>query len=372
MFEGLPGILSPVYEADRGRGPAWEVRDAGDLESLRAAWSMLAAAGDNIFSTWEWADCWWRHYGDGRSAQPLACFDADGRMAAILPLCVERRGPLRIARLIGHGPADELGPVCAPADRAAALDLLPDARAVASEPWSVLLAERLAADLGWSPAPGSRALRHESSPMIDIAGLDWDGYLATRSTNFRGQVRRKERKLQREHGLSYRLSDAERLDDDLSVLFELHDQRWGEAGSGAFDAARQAFHRDFARVALERGWLRLWLAEIDGRPVAAWHGFRYGDAELYYQSGRDPEWERASVGLVLMAHTLRSAVEDGMSSYRLLRGGEAYKDRFATGDVGVDTIAVPASGPGRLVTVAASAAIDLPGPIGAAVRRLAG
>jgi CelD/BcsL family acetyltransferase involved in cellulose biosynthesis len=373
MFEGLPGILSPVYEADRGRGPAWEVRDAGDLMSLRDDWSALAAAGDNIFSTWEWADCWWRHYGGERRALPLACVDADGRTAAILPLCVERRGPLRIARFIGHGPADELGPVCAPADRPAALSLLPDARAAASEPWSVLLAERLAADLGWTPLPGARTLRHESSPLVDVAGLDWDGYLATRSTNFRGQVRRKERKLQREHGLSYRLcDDPERLDDDLDTLFALHDQRWGEEGSGAFDAVRQAFHRDFARIALQRGWLRLWVAEVDGRPVAAWHGFRYAGSELYYQSGRDPEWERASVGLVLMAHTLRSAIEDGMDSYRLLRGGEAYKDRFATADVGVDTIAVPASGLGRAVTVAASAAIDLPGPVGRAVRRLAG
>jgi CelD/BcsL family acetyltransferase involved in cellulose biosynthesis len=362
-----------VYEQEAAGGPALRVRDGGDLQSLRGDWSELARTSDNIFSTWEWADCWWRHYGGARRAMPLACVDGEGRTVAILPLCVERRGPLRIARLIGHGPADELGPVCAPADRAAALTALPAARVAAPEPWSVLLAERLAADLGWSPPRGARALRHESSPLVAIAGLDWDGYLATRSSNFRSQVRRKERKLQREHGLAYRLcDDQERLDGDLDALFELHDQRWGDEGSGAFDETRQAFHRDFARVALERGWLRLWIAEIDGRPVAAWHGFRYAGAELYYQSGRDPEWERSSVGLVLMAHTLRSAIEDGMDSYRLLRGGEAYKERFATGDPGVDTIAVPASPLGRLTTLAASAAIDLPGPAGRAVRRLAG
>jgi CelD/BcsL family acetyltransferase involved in cellulose biosynthesis len=60
--------------------------------------------------------------------------------------------------------------------------------------------------------------------------------------------------------------------------------------------------------------------------------------------GRDPELERLSVGLVLLAHTLRDCVEGGLTEYRLLRGGEAYKGRFANADPGLETVAV-ASGP---------------------------
>jgi CelD/BcsL family acetyltransferase involved in cellulose biosynthesis len=349
-----------------------QVRDGGGLASLRDEWSALAEAGGNLFSTWEWADCWWRHYGAERRAMPLSCYDGDGRLAAILPLCADRRGPLRLARFIGYGPADELGPVGAPADRVAALAALGAARSVASERWSLLFADRLVADHGRQLPRGSRTLRHESSPIVSVAGLDWDGYLATRSTNFRSQVRRKERKLRREHGLSYRLcDDPERLDEDMGTLFTLHEQRWGDEGSGAFDSVRRAFHRDFARVALERGWLRLWVAEIDGRPVAAWHGFRFGGSEWYYQSGRDPNWERSSIGLVLMAHTLRSAIEDGVDSYRLLRGGETYKDRFATGDVGVVSVAVPANALGRAAILMARAALELPGPQRRVATRLA-
>jgi CelD/BcsL family acetyltransferase involved in cellulose biosynthesis len=365
-------MLWPVYEEDGAGGSALRVRDGGGLTSLRGDWSALAEAGGNLFSTWEWADCWWRHYGAERRAMPLSCFDGDGRLVAILPLCIDRRKPLRLARFIGHGAADELGPICAPADRVAALDALGAARSAAPEGWSLLLVDRLIADHGWTLPSRARTLRHESSPVVSIAGLDWDGYLATRSANFRSQVRRKERKLQREHGLSYRLcDDPQRLDADMASLFLLHDERWGEEGSGAFDSVRQAFHLDFARVALERGWLRLWIAEIDGRAVAAWHGFRFGGSEWYYQSGRDPEWERSSIGLVLMAHTLRSAIEDGMGTYRLLRGGETYKDRFATGDVGVDTVALPANGVGRAAVLAARAAIDIPGPQRSVARRLA-
>jgi CelD/BcsL family acetyltransferase involved in cellulose biosynthesis len=361
-----PGMLSPMDESEPTPRPAFQLRPARDIASLRESWSELAERGGNLFSTWEWADCWLRHYGTGREVLPLVCAEPDGRTTAILPLCIERHGPLRVARFVGHGAADESGPVCAPAHRIRALEAL----AAAPGRWSVMLAERLVADHGWTPPAGARTLRHEASPVVDATGLGWDDYLATRSANFRSQVRRKERRLLREHGLVYRLADdPDRLDGDMDVLFALHGRRWG--GAGAFDPLRQAFHRDFARVALTRGWLRLWLAEVNGTPVAAWYGFRYGGSEWYYQSGRDPDWERSSVGLVLVAHSLRSAIEDGVSYYRLLRGGESYKDRFATGDVGVATVAVPATAGGRVATVAAAAGIGLPGALGRRFRRLA-
>ena len=34
------------------------------------------------------------------------------------------------------------------------------------------------------------------------------------------------------------------------------------------------------------------------------------------------------MGFVLLAHSIRSAFEDGMREYRFLRGGDSYKGRF--------------------------------------------
>ena len=182
-------------------------------------------------------------------------------------------------------------------------------------------------------------MQREASPLIDI-GQGWDAYLKSRSSNLRSQLGRKERKLQREHGLAYRLATGETLERDMHSLFRLHGTRWGSEVSSAFAGARESFHLDFAASALERGWLRLWIAEVDDdRAVAAWYGFRFAGEELYYQSGRDPEWDRSSVGLVLLAHTIRAAAQDDISTYRMLRGGESYKDRFATGNQPVVTMA---------------------------------
>jgi CelD/BcsL family acetyltransferase involved in cellulose biosynthesis len=100
------------------------------------------------------------------------------------------------------------------------------------------------------------------------------------------------------------------------------------------------FHRELAREALARGWLRLWLLELHGRPIAAWHGFRVGSITSYYQAGRDPSYERLSVGFVLLAQSIRSAIAEGASEYRFGRGDEAFKSRFTSDDPGLETVAL--------------------------------
>lgn len=358
-----------MYGANSGHHDDLTVSASGDLVALREPWTALANASGNLFSTWEWASVWWRHYGEGLDPMLLLCADAGGVAVGLVPLHVTRVGPLRMARFIGHGAADELGPVCAPSELGAVVSAV-KSHGRAGRCWGVLLAERLPGGRDWQALFDGSALNAEASPVIDVAGITWEEYLASRSSNFRSQIRRKERKLQREHGLTYRLADdPDRLDSDMELLFELHEKRWAgdHEGTTAFDERRRAFHRDFAAVALERGWLRLWIAEADGRAVAAWHGFRYGNREWYYQFGRDPEFDRLSLGLVLLAHTLREAIGDGVDQYRLLRGGESYKDRFATSDPGVTTVASPAGATGRAALAVARAALGLPAPLRRAV-----
>lgn len=341
-------------------GRLLDIEAADGFDELRESWTALAERSGNLFSTWEWATTWWKHYGDDRPLLLRTCRDADRAIVAILPLYLAFARPVRVARLIGHGPSDQLGPVCTTGQPGVAAAL---AGSGAEIGWDVLLLDRLAAD-GSTAELGGHGLLHESSPTIAIEGLDWDGYLAGRSSNFRSQVRRKERKLIRDHGLGYRLSDdPARLGEDMDTLFRLHQARWEHDGSGALEGVRQAFHREFAELALERGWLRLWLAEIEGQPVAAWYGFRFAGADWYYQFGRDPAWDQASVGLVLLAHTVRDAIEAGQREYKLLRGGEGYKDRFATGDAGVDTVAVPRRLRGRAAVAAARGGLALPDPL---------
>jgi CelD/BcsL family acetyltransferase involved in cellulose biosynthesis len=302
------------------------------LDAIRADWNCIGEATTSVFSTWEWASTWWKHVGGDRPLLLWTCRLGDEPVAT-LPLYLWRTRPLRIARFVGHGPADELGPICRPGharDVAAALRLGLDEAGC-----DLLLADQLPCEAGWGSFLGGRRLRHEAAPSLRWTG-GWEDFVASRSANLREQLARRERRLRGSRRVDFRLtSDPASLEADLDTLFRLH-----RAIHPKSDFGPERFHREFAALALDRGWLRLWILDVDERPAAAWYGFRVGGVETYYQAGRDPSLTALSVGFVLLAHTIRTALDDGVREYRFGRGDEAYKYRFATEDAGVETIAL--------------------------------
>jgi CelD/BcsL family acetyltransferase involved in cellulose biosynthesis len=341
-----------------------------DLSAAEPDWRRLAQESPNPFTSWEWASTWWRHFGAGNELRAQRCIDDAGRTAGILPLHLSSGRGLRVLRFIGHRAADELAPLSAPVDRPAVARALRDWLA-RERGWDLCLAERLPEPDGWPERLGGHLVRSEPSPEFQIATHSWDDYLATRSRNLRQQVRKFERRLLRDHGLTYRLADdPDRLDDDLTALIRLHDARWASVTT-AFPPDMQAFQRDFARAALAAGWLRLWFAEVEGQPAAALYILRLGGADWVYQQGRDPGWDRASLGFVLIVHTLRDAVEAGMSRYRFLLGGEDYKRRFTTAEPEVETVAIPRGARGRAAIAAVGALRRLPPGLRQRLGRLA-
>jgi glycosyltransferase involved in cell wall biosynthesis/CelD/BcsL family acetyltransferase involved in cellulose biosynthesis len=342
----------------------------GDPAAAREHWQALAERCPNVFSTWEWADAWWGRVGAGEPLVTLARRGgADGEPFALLPLYLAWERPARVVRLIGQGPADRLGPVCAPEDRADAMAAMARAVAEFADGYDLFLAERIAADQDWRAALGAERLRREELPLLRFDG-GFEQFLESRSKNFRQQVRKRERRLAREFDLSFRLAgDPARLGDDLSTLIRLHRERWAGAAD-AFTGPREEFHRDFAARALERGWLRLWLLELDGEPRAAWYGFRYGGADSSYQIGRDPAFDRSSLGFVLQVHSIRDCLDSGIGVYSHLVGDEEYKDRLANDAEQVDTLAAAPTLRGRSAVKAYRGARNLPGSVRGPLRRV--
>jgi peptidoglycan/xylan/chitin deacetylase (PgdA/CDA1 family)/CelD/BcsL family acetyltransferase involved in cellulose biosynthesis len=334
---GIAGTAGRPGGNGRALGPVAPTRrvELVGLDDLAGEWTALAATSGNPFGSYEWASCWWRHHGGDRRPMVVAGRAADGRLVTVLPLYLWATRPLRVLRFIGHGAGDQLGPVHAPGDREVAAALA--RQALAKVGWDVFVGEQLPARALWSDLLGARVIRREGSPVLAAPDGGWPAYLAGRSANFRQQLGRRERNLARRHRVDLRMvQDPGQLPQAMDTLFALHRLRWGD-DSGFLP--REAFHRDFAALALDRGWLRLWLLELDGRPAAAWYGLRFGGVEHYYQSGRDPAFDNLSAAFVLLAHTIRSAFDDGVSEYRFGRGQDPYKYRFTGQDPGLETIA---------------------------------
>jgi CelD/BcsL family acetyltransferase involved in cellulose biosynthesis len=220
---------------------------------------------------------------------------------------------------------------------------------------------------GWGTLVGGHRIATQHDLVLRFDGMTWEDFVASRSKKFREAVGRRERQLIKEHGLTFRLAeDPDRLPTEMDTLMRLHAARWGGESTGVFAGNGAEFHRRFAADALQRGWLRLWFAELRGEPVAAWYSWRYGGSEWLYQSGRDPRFHRLSLGFALLAHAVREACGDGLEAYHFLSGDAEYKRRFANEDPGCESRLVGS----RILTRAGGLAIALRSSLPESARRL--
>lgn len=322
--------------------PAAERITPPDLEARPGAidaWRALAELRSNPFSTPEWYFAWLESHPE---EEPFLIVwpGGGGELRGVLPLTRTKLGPLSQIGFAGVERSDWLTLACAPEDEeamaAGAGELLRRLRAE----WHLLFLQRLDAGPSgagrprWLDALASHARRRRGDvlPFIAFDEGGFPGYLAGRSRNFRSQLGRRRRKLERECGMSFRMTAREtELGPDMEAFFAMHDERWrGRGGSQALSADAKDHHRRFAAAALKRGWLRLWIAEADGEPGAAWYGWRIGDRYCYSLSGLRHAYESYGLGTVLLAHTIEQAAEEGAGIYDLMWGDEAYKARFET------------------------------------------
>jgi CelD/BcsL family acetyltransferase involved in cellulose biosynthesis len=316
----------------------------GDREpggSLVDAWRELAEIRENPFLTPEWFLAWMAENPD-EEPWVIVCRDGE-EVRGVVPLVRVRNGASAVLRFAGARRGDWFTPACRVEDEravgAACATLLRSERGA----WHQLVLDRVDDASEWpqalwadgverAVAPGPPR-RVDALPYVGFGEDGYAGYLAARSRNFRSQLGRRRRKLEREHGLSFRMTtEASELEADFDVFYRLHDERWEERGgsSSSGDEVRR-MQRRFAAAALERGWLRLWIAEADGEPRAAWYGWRLGDRYCYSLSGLASEYESFALGTVLLAHTIEQAAEEGATVYDLMWGDESYKSRFETG-----------------------------------------
>jgi CelD/BcsL family acetyltransferase involved in cellulose biosynthesis len=311
------------------------ISEVATFTAMREEWNGLLASSraDGLFLTWEWLHSWWTHVG-GRSRLALLAVRRGERLVGLAPL-QSQQGAFGGERLeflgIGRAGSDYLDVI---ARRGAEPEVVTSlARHVAGS--GAVLDLRQVRLVG-STASGMlhelrrsgcsiRSARTHRCPFIDLAGRSWEEYLGSLGGEHRYSFRRKLRRLRAQHDLSVEVVSSERQRSALvPVLFELHRLRWSERGSDGL-AGLEAFHECVSRLALERGWLRLYILKLDGTPAAALYGFRYGRVFYYYQAGFDPRWRGASVGSVMLGLTIERALREGAAEFDMLHGQEPYK-----------------------------------------------
>ena len=359
------------------------VRTIDDVLGITPAWRMLAERLGNAFVTPEWFLAWQKCNGDLDAPFVVVIQEQSGAIRGVLPLVIRQYGPFRMLRFAGGALGDRFEPAGDPAEReriaVAAAAVLHERR----REWSALVLDWVDDSEPWLDAllgPPHRRLtrtrvRTTPLPYLDLSRSSWEEYLASRSRNFRSQLGRRRRGLEREHDVVFhRVEDRAKLSQGTEMLFALHESRWRERGASSLATARRRdFLSDFAGRALEAGWLRLWFLELGGSPIAGWYGWHIGGRYAYYQAGLAPEYAPYSAGFVLLARTLEEAFAEGAREYDFLRGDEEYKRRFTNTSRQASTwVVAPALHPVRAVVAGLvagrAAARRLPRPLFEAVK----
>jgi CelD/BcsL family acetyltransferase involved in cellulose biosynthesis len=317
------------------------VDSAVAFAALRDEWTELLASSrsDTLFLTWEWLHTWWIHFGQGKRLF-IVTVRSQSQLVAIAPMTVRRTliGPVLEFAGTGTIGSDYLDVILRRTCEREALDALSTFLAgtgtsmrlprVRKTSAAAILLGRTLAERGWERLE----VPTEVCPFIDLSGCSWDDYLKTLGPSHRYNFKRRLRNLHRDFDvrLQYAQCDDERQ-EALRHVVDLHLKRWeSRGGSDAFDnRTLLAFHDDLSRHALDKGWLRLAVLTLDGKPAAAFYSFRYRNTFHFYQSGFDPAFVSHSVGLIMMGLTIQDAIAEGAAEYDLLHGDETYKFLWA-------------------------------------------
>jgi len=341
--------LQPPEEADRlsfrtsNNLLVTVIEDPARLEHLSAEWSDLLndSDADCLFLTGEWLETWWRHFSRQDWTLHLVTVRRQSHLLAILPVFTR---PRTFGGLMTCLSTEFLGTGLVGSDYLDVIIRRKEEESVSRALIEFFERRRPLLMLSHLPASANgvdgvtRELEQsgwtvernsiETCPYIPLHGHTWESYLTSLGANHRYNF---QRRLKNIHAQGTVLFDTVEKEDQrpeaLDSLRSLHTLCWkGRGGSQAMQSTREkAFHESFSRLALERGWLRLSLLRMNGRPIAAVYGFLYRKRFYFYQSGYDPAWRRDSVGLVAMGLAIKQALAEGADEYDLLHGTESYK-----------------------------------------------
>ncbi|MDM7913785.1 MAG: GNAT family N-acetyltransferase [Candidatus Eisenbacteria bacterium] len=333
---------SPRLDFDWIQSPAGFFR-------LRRRWDEWHArlGVDNVFQSYDWLRLWLRIYEPGARLL-IGIARSAGEIAGIAPFYFANEkvtpfGPtLHAVRLLGDGtlcPDHIVIPVRRGHEERFAAGVLEHLRSISHEWDRVELRDLRSGQPVLRPLHDHAAMGQDEPairerthcPFVALPST-WEEYLDSLGSKTRKTIRQRWNRIERDLSATLpRPADRADLDRLMAHLEELHGRSWEKRGrTGVFACARfRAFHRLHARRAFRSK--RLWMLALRSpdRVLAVTLGFRDARAAHGYQIGHDPDARAYGIGSVMVALSIRSAIEDGLSEMDFLRGAGDYKYHFA-------------------------------------------
>lgn len=306
------------------------LRSAAEIEALEPEWNALSEHSDprNPFLSYDWTRICLKHVCPGSSPYVMTV-RREGGLVGVAPLRLDREAGFRVLRFVGDGRSDYLG-VLHTADAAGVEDTVLTALERRRGEWDLAVLRHLAdtySRLHTRLVPRSlRACETEGTVAPHVTmDADWNTLLAS-GPGWLKRMAKASRKWAKEGGTVTRHCGPDSA-GRVGQIADIEGRSWkGREGVGRFQPGRgQELLRDALGALPPRGEMEVWLAHMDGRPVAFEINFLTPDRIWLYQGAYDEEYRKFSPGGVLDFLSIQRAWEAGAREYDFLSGDEPYK-----------------------------------------------
>ncbi|TGQ42063.1 GNAT family N-acetyltransferase [Mesorhizobium sp. M00.F.Ca.ET.216.01.1.1] len=340
------------------------VRSADRLAAVEADWMHLWRRTDGlIFQSHAWISAWWSTVSDrDQRALRIGLIWNGDRLVAVFPLAISKRRGLRFLEWAASSYTD-YGDILVALE--CSLSALQDlwAQLCDAGGFDIAFLNRLLPDAAahkiFAPgASGGVKLRpnHREEVSYRVAG-QWESgaaWLEDQSKKARQNYRRGMKTLEEAGEMKFRLlapdEPLQPVLDRLSVLkrrwLELHtrESQLFEEGAPVLAALVDALAR--------AGVLRIFVIECDGAMIAVSINFIQHGVMMAFVTTYDPDFSRASPGVILMMDYIQWSIDHGLGMIDFLCGAESFKHKFATQAVTLQSVLGARTALGTLASLA--------------------
>ncbi|KRE02349.1 acetyltransferase [Bosea sp. Root670] len=334
-----------------------------EFAALAPAWDALWQRADGlVFQSHAWIDAWWRTATRRDDRDLVIGLVWNGaELEAVLPFATIRRRGVTVLEWAAKEHSDYGDALLAPdrnRDAVAALWW----EIAATGRFDMLYLNRLLPDAAMRSiiasdiTAGTLRPNHRSEISYRVAGpwqrgTDW---FEAQSKKTRQNYRRGRKFMEEGGELRFRLmAPDEPLEPVLARVAALK-RKWLERHGRAsylFDEGAPALAA-LVGVMARLGILHVFVLELAGSVVAVSINVVQRRRMMAFITTYDPEFERASPGMVLMMDYIQWSIDQGLEMVDFMCGGEDFKRRFATQSETLDSVTGARTLVGRLAMMA--------------------
>ena len=309
------------------------ITDFGRLESIAREWNDLwmASPQSEVFQNFNWLRAAWKTFGKQLSLFTPVVYRGS-EIIGILPLTL-KDGTLQF---LGSPLSDYNDVICADECVTEVMSAAFNALLRSQQHWKACVMDNVAAH--------SRLARHLPQLQAPLRRHFCTSFRCPCSTILmspehakelvrKQSLRRHENVLRRLGRVDFRhIEDRETIKRNLGTFYHQHIGRRAVVGDAShfLDERTRRMFEMLVEELDPRNMLRFGVLTLDDRPVAYHFGFEANGKFVFYQPAFDIDYWKSSPGEVLLRQLFLYAQESKLSEFDLTRGGETYKDRFAT------------------------------------------